>query len=123
MRLMDAATDPFLFSLPYGDAEIILNTLLFVPLGAALALLLHRRAWPLAVIAACAVAIAVECAQGSIPGRVPDLDDVLWNSLGGAIGALVVAVPRVIAHAIRGARRAPRARRTGFTPPAHYSGS
>jgi glycopeptide antibiotics resistance protein len=33
-----------------GEAERLLNTLLFVPLGAAIALLLARRVWPIAIL-------------------------------------------------------------------------
>ena len=50
--------------------------------------------------------MAVEWAQGSIPGRVPDLDDVLWNTVGGAIGVVIVTILRLLATAVaRGAQR------------------
>ncbi|GAA1995487.1 VanZ family protein [Microbacterium pumilum] len=101
MRIMDAVTAPLLVWIPYDDAERLLNTLLFVPLGGTIALLLSRRAWPVAILAGVGLSVAVEYAQGSIPGRVPDLEDVLWNSLGGAIGVIVVAIPRLVAAAGR----------------------
>jgi VanZ family protein len=41
----------------------------------------------------------VESAQGSIPGRVPDPADVVWNTLGAAIGVIVMALGRVIGGA------------------------
>lgn len=97
---------PLLAWLHAGDAERVLNTLLFIPLGAAVALLLPRRGWPLAVVAAGAASAGVEYLQTSIPGRVPDLDDVLWNTAGGAIGAIAVTVVRlVIAVARRAGQR------------------
>ena len=68
MQFMDAATAPLLVWIPYGDAERLLNTMLFVPLGATIALLLGRRAWPLAILAGFALSAAVEYAQASIPG-------------------------------------------------------
>jgi hypothetical protein len=105
MSAMDAVAEPLLAWFPAGDAEIVLNTLLFVPLGATIALLLTRRAWPVAILAAFALSATVEYAQVSIPGRVPDLDDVLWNTVGAVIGVVVVTVPRLIAGAARRARQ------------------
>lgn len=99
-QVMDAAVPAFAGGLPYAD-ERALNLVLFVPLGATLALLLARRLWPLAVLAGAFVSIAVELAQTAIPGRVPDPHDVLWNSLGAAAGAVAVAGVRGIAAASR----------------------
>ena len=100
MRLMDAALAPLVDAIPYGDAERVLNALMFVPLGATIALLLHRRAWPLAIVAGFGLSAAVEYAQASIPGRVPDLDDVFWNTLGAVVGVAVVTVPRIAGAAV-----------------------
>lgn len=100
MEVTDAVIAPLLIWVPYGYAEQVLNTILFVPLGATLALLLSRRAWPVAILAGFALSAAVEYAQGSIPGRVPDLDDVLWNTVGAAIGVVVVTIPRLVAAVI-----------------------
>lgn len=99
MRAMDAAAAPLLLWIPYGDAERVLNVVMFVPLGATIALLLPRRAWPIAILAGFALSAAVESAQGSIPGRVPDPADVVWNTLGAAIGVIVMALGRVIGGA------------------------
>jgi hypothetical protein len=105
MRLMDAVTSPLLVWIPYGDAELLLNLILFVPLGATIALLLSRRAWPLAILAGVVLSAAVELAQGSIPGRVPDTQDVLWNTLGAAVGVVIITVPRVIVGIARARQR------------------
>ncbi|HWM17734.1 MAG TPA: VanZ family protein [Microbacterium sp.] len=105
VAMTDAFIAPLLAWLPYGYAEQVLNTILFVPLGVTLALLLSRRAWPVAIIAGLALSAVVEYAQGSIPGRVPDLDDVLWNTVGAAIGAIVVTAPRLVAAAARRGRQ------------------
>jgi glycopeptide antibiotics resistance protein len=99
-------------ALPFGLTEQLLNVLLFVPLGATVAILLGRRAWPAAVLAGCAVSAAVEFAQRSIAGRVPDLGDVLWNTVGTAIGVIVVAVVRMLGDEVRTAAQRGNATRT-----------
>lgn len=107
-RMTGAAFSPVLAALPSADPDRVLNTLLFVPLGATVALLLGRRMWPLALLAGFALSAAVEYAQGWIPGRVPDPEDVLWNTCGAAVGALAVGflfVGRVIAGIVARALR------------------
>lgn len=99
-EIADAVIAPLVAGIPYGD-DRALNAILFVPLGAALALLLARRFWPLAVVAGFAVSAAVEFAQVAIPGRVPDPHDVLWNTLGASAGAVIVAAIRSAAAASR----------------------
>ena len=111
LRLVDAAA-PAIAWMPADDAEVLLNTLLFVPLGAALALALGRRAWPLAILAGLAISSAVEFAQRSISGRVPDPNDVLWNTVGAAVGVIAVVILRLAAPRRPAAARArPAARR------------
>jgi glycopeptide antibiotics resistance protein len=85
----------------YPQAERLMNTALFVPLGAAVALILPRRVWPLALLAGLGVSAVVEYAQASIPGRIPDPADVLWNTVGGALGVIAVTVVRAVAGAVR----------------------
>lgn len=94
VRSMVEVGQPVLAAVPFGDLDDVLNVLLFVPLGATLALLLPRRVWPVAIVGAFALSVAVEFAQRSIPGRVPDGDDVLWNTVGAAVGVLAVTIPR-----------------------------
>lgn len=101
LRSLSEVGHPLLEIVPFGEIDDVLNVLLFVPLGATLALLLARRAWPVAIVAAFALSAAVEFAQRSIPGRVPDGDDVLWNTVGATIGVLAVTVPRLAAAAVR----------------------
>lgn len=91
-RMADAAVAELLGWLPFADPDRVLNTLLFIPLGATLAVLLGRRLWPLAMLAGFAMSAVVEYAQGGIPGRVPDPEDVLWNSCGAVLGALAVGL-------------------------------
>src|SRR6478672_4733448 len=69
----------------FGTVDALLNVLLFVPLGIGLSLLewSERRA----VLAMCALSIAIEAAQFFvIPGRDSTLGDVLTNTFGGAMG-------------------------------------
>lgn len=99
--LLQDLAEPVMTWLP-GGPDQVLNTLLFIPLGATIALLLPRRAWLLAIVAGFALSALVEIAQESIPGRVPDAGDVLWNTCGGAIGVIAVTLIRAIGSAHRG---------------------
>lgn len=109
IQAMVALAEPLVLWIPGGLTERVLNTLLFVPLGATVALLLSLRLWPVAIFAGFALSATVEFAQESIPGRVPDASDVLWNTVGAAIGVLLVTVPRLVAAAVRrSARPSPR---------------
>lgn len=99
--LLDGAAAPVMAWLP-GGPDQVLNTLLFIPLGAALALVLPRRAWPVAIVAGFVFSALVELAQESIPGRVPDAGDVLWNTFGGVIGVIAATLIRSIGAHQRG---------------------
>ena len=67
-----------------GVADALLNVLLFIPLGFSL----RRMGWPLlrAVLAAFALSAFVEAAQLFIPGRHPNVSDLIFNTIGGATG-------------------------------------
>lgn len=69
------------------------NIVAFVPLGwLAPAVLPGIRSWPRALALGCAMSLAIEAAQLGIgllagyPYRMTDIDDVLLNTLGAAIG-------------------------------------
>jgi glycopeptide antibiotics resistance protein len=68
-------------------ADVILNAALFLLLGAALSVA-GRRAWRTIALGAL-LSCGVESAQFVIPGRDPSLSDVLFNSLGTALGVAV----------------------------------
>ena len=129
VQAMVAIAEPIVLWIPGGLTERTLNTLLFVPLGATVALLLSRRLWPVAIFAGFALSVTVEFAQTSIPGRVPDLSDVLWNTVGAAIGVALVAVPRLIAAAVsRGSQQERTPHRSPGAPartshPVHRAGT
>jgi hypothetical protein len=73
--------------LDWTETEVLGNIALFVPAGFLLAVLLGRT-WA-SVVLCVAVSAAIELAQQRyLPSRVPSLEDVQHNSIGGAIGAL-----------------------------------
>lgn len=92
------------FPLPVpGGADLLRNVLLFVPLGAGLAL----RGLGLLPTTALAggVSLAVELAQLAMPGRTSSLWDLLANTCGAALAALAVSTLRVWARPTPAAAR------------------
>ena len=79
-------------------SDVVFNVLAYVPFGT-LGTLFYRqrgnagRAIPRAIGLAAAFSIAMECAQLFIPNRVSSLTDVLANSAGATLGALMFADP------------------------------
>ena len=72
------------------------NVVVFVPIGLALSGALggtsdRRRLW-LAVALCAALSIGIELVQLTIPSRATDVDDVLFNTVGAALGALLIVV-------------------------------
>lgn len=112
MDTADALLSPLTATMSYADAERMLNAAMFLPLGAAVALLLDRRLWPIAMLAGFVVSFAVEVAQASIPGRVPDPNDVVWNTIGCAVAVTAVTLGRVVWAGADRARQRGRSTRT-----------
>lgn len=71
----------------------VLNVALFVPLGAVLVELL-RRPWWVAVLLAALASAAVEVAQALWLARVGSVADVVANTLGALLGALLLTPRR-----------------------------
>lgn len=68
----------------------VINTLGFLPLGIALVLSLPGRSRVLLATLGClAVSLSIELTQIFLPWRVPSLQDVLLNTAGGWIGAIL----------------------------------
>jgi VanZ family protein len=87
-----------------GVADALLNVLLFVPFGAALALRGYstRRV----VVAGLLFSAAIELLQFAIPGRDSTIGDVVFNALGAGIGSNAIAwAPQWIFPTQRRARR------------------
>ncbi len=79
------------FYLATGDqavAEVIQNLLLFMPLGASLKIAGIRPSHAIATGAA--LSFTVEFLQQWIPGRDPSTGDIICNTIGTALGVLVV---------------------------------
>jgi VanZ family protein len=71
-----------------GSADVLVNLMLYAPLGAAITLCGWRSRW--ALIAPLLLSASIEVAQIWIPGRDPSLGDVTFNTLGAALGVLLV---------------------------------
>ncbi|MDO9456620.1 VanZ family protein [Nocardioides sp.] len=86
--------------LTWDETEVLANVALFVPLGFLLAVGIGR-VWP--AVSLCLLASAgVEWAQLQyVASRVPTIDDVVHNTLGGLIGALVAGAVLAVAPASR----------------------
>jgi glycopeptide antibiotics resistance protein len=85
----------------YLTVDLLGNIAVFIPLGVALALATfppppNRRfgaRWWLRIIAAgMLLSLGIELAQLAIPSRATDVDDVILNTLGTAVGAVAVRV-------------------------------
>ena len=87
---------------------LLLNVLLFVPLGSAAVLLAEWRWW-LATLAAAAASATAEVAQAAFLARVGTWTDVAANTLGALLGALLGE----LLSRRSGRGRPPRARRGG----------
>ena len=82
----------YLLSIDDRRLEFLANIALFVPVGMFLMLLFGTRLWWVALAASFAMTTAIEVAQRSIPGRVPDERDLIANGLGAIIGVLIALV-------------------------------
>jgi hypothetical protein len=83
-------------ALHYLVADVGGNLLLFVPLGLALVGALplagRGRRWLAAVGLALVLSAGIEAVQLAMPSRATDVDDVLFNTLGAALGGLAALV-------------------------------
>ena len=102
-----SAATPFLCVVcgPLGGVDVLLNVILFLPFGVGLVLAGARLRT--ALVAAAVFTLCIELLQWRvIPGRDASLSDLLTNSAGGMLGALVAhRLPRWIAPAPAHARR------------------
>jgi VanZ family protein len=80
----------------YAHLEFGANIVMFVPLGALIALLLPRWEWWLAPIIGLALSLGIEFGQALLlPQRFATPLDVLANTAGATIGALIVTAVRL----------------------------
>jgi len=82
--------------LTYSRVEFLANIAMFIPIGIFFVLLMGRRWWFPAMLAGVAMTFAIEFVQLFLPTRVPDVRDLVSNSLGACVGvvfALVITWP------------------------------
>lgn len=93
------------YGIPTWVSDLVLNLLLYAPLGVLLRLtvsrLSGRHGWQIAYAASAVVLLSwmIESTQSLIPGRYASIQDVLANALGGCVGVL-------LGHRVNGAWRA-----------------
>lgn len=85
----------------YNDLQFLGNIAIFVPIGFLFVAIVGRRRWWLAVLIGVAMTLAIEGTQEFLPTRVPDVQDLIANSAGAAIGVLFA----IAASFARGPRR------------------
>jgi glycopeptide antibiotics resistance protein len=90
--------------LTYYRAEYLANVALFVPVGLFLLLLFGTRYWWLAGVSAIVLTSFIETAQRSIPGRVPDQQDIAANTMGAVVG-IVLGMLLTLPAAVRRIRQ------------------
>jgi glycopeptide antibiotics resistance protein len=76
--------------------DVLGNVAVFFPIGLSLAgalgyLLPRHRVWATIALGA-TLSISIELIQLSIPGHATDVDDVLFNTIGAALGAVLLGV-------------------------------
>ncbi|MFJ9127389.1 VanZ family protein [Streptomyces sp. NPDC102340] len=72
----------------------LVNALMFVPLGLLLVLASRQPCLGRAVLTCLALSLLIEAAQYAMnAGRTVDIDDVLFNTLGGILGGLLAYLP------------------------------
>jgi VanZ family protein len=86
----------------YNVIEFSANVAMFVPLGLLIALLFGPRWWWAAVFVCAALSISIELYQHLLlPDRYATVRDVVANSTGGAVGAVLALVPIMLARRTR----------------------
>lgn len=76
--------------LTWTQTEVLANVALFVPLGFLLAIAVGR-VWP--AVSLCLLGSAgIEWFQTTLTSRVPTVDDVVHNTMGGLVGALAAGL-------------------------------
>jgi len=83
--------------LTYSRVEFLANIAMFVPIGVFFVLLMGRKWWLPAIFAGVGMTFTIEFIQLFLPTRVPDVRDLISNSIGACAGvfvALVITWPR-----------------------------
>ena len=83
-----------------GGVEHAGNLLLFVPFATLLALSVRLRFLAIALILLACAPLAVEWTQQYLPGRVPDVGDIVRNTTGLLVAFVAVAALRITARLV-----------------------
>lgn len=79
----------------YNKLEFTANVGMFIPLGFLVSMLLPVRTWWLALFICPGLSVAIELTQGfALSARFATVSDVISNSIGALIGALVAVALR-----------------------------
>ena len=81
----------------YDNVEFAANVVMFIPVGIFFVVLFGRKLWWLSLLICLAMTGFIESIQHVIPGRVPDVRDLVSNSLGGLIGVIVGLIFEMLA--------------------------
>jgi glycopeptide antibiotics resistance protein len=81
----------------YSFVEFTANIAFFVPVGFLGGVALQRRFWWLSAVLGFLLSCSVELAQATfLPGRVASAKDVLANTTGAIIGAVIAGLVRLV---------------------------
>ncbi len=82
-------------------AENIMNALVFIPIGFMIGLGFSRWSWWKAIGFGCLISISIESLQFVLKRGFCELDDVMHNTLGCAIGWLLVKGSVFMGHGLK----------------------
>jgi glycopeptide antibiotics resistance protein len=83
----------------YSKLEFTANVFMFVPLGFLVSMLLPVRVWWLALVICPGLSVAIELTQAfALSARFATVSDVVSNSIGALIGALVAVILRAMIY-------------------------
>lgn len=96
----DRPWSPALALIPFHDYEVadaLTNVVVFVPLGILIPLLMRRPSFWKVLLSAAVVSLTIELLQLAgqrlfSGGHVADVNDFIWNTVGGVVGYAVVVV-------------------------------
>jgi glycopeptide antibiotics resistance protein len=81
----------------WASLERVANLLVFVPLGALIALLVPARLWAVGAVAGAGLSVVIEATQFFfLPDRDASWRDLAINSIGAAVGAVLVVLGRLL---------------------------
>ena len=81
-------------------AENMMNVLVFIPIGLLIGMGFSKWTWWKVIGVGCLISVSIELMQFSFRRGFCELDDVIHNTLGCAIGWLLIQVSKSIVHKI-----------------------